>query len=230
MKILFLGEHAGASAEYVRDCLIQLGHDVSHINAGRAVPEIKEDYQVILISDYLAKDLGDPATREIIKQVENGTRLIMLGGWGSFNGRGGNYYQHPLSGLLPVILNSGDDRMNAAQGLVLFPDPGLKTELYLDWNEPPVICGYNQALPREKARVLIWMKPVQTDGSRITLKAPLPFLIKGLYGKGTAMACLTDLAPHWCGGLVDWGKRRLRLSHVEIGEMFLLFVQLLLEA
>jgi uncharacterized membrane protein len=182
------------------------------------------------VSDYPARDMNGTTAAAIRKQVENGARFLMIGGWASFNAKGNNYYKHPLSEILPVILSDRDDRLNVPQGLVLFPDPDLQSQIFLNWNEPPVICGYNQALPVDKAQVLVWMKAIQTDGTRISLKKPVPLVIKSRYGKGTVLACLTDLAPHWCGGLVDWGSKRLVLPHVEIGDMFLLFIQFLLEA
>jgi len=40
---------------------------------------------------------------------------------------------------------------------------------------------------------------------------------------------MTDLTPHWCGGLVDWGKNRKRLKSVEVGDMYGKFIRLLLE-
>jgi len=34
-------------------------------------------------------------------------------------------------------------------------------------------------------------------------------LVVGEFGRGRTAALATDVAPHWCGGLVDWGDRRL---------------------
>ncbi|MDD5066586.1 MAG: glutamine amidotransferase [bacterium] len=229
MKILFLGEKAEGSAEYVRDCLLELGHDVVHFGFDQKIPDFKDNYNAIIVSDYPSKEISSGQSKAIIKMVENGSRFIMIGGWGSFNGKGNSYYGHPLADCLPVILSPKDDRNNVPQGLVIFPDPDLHTDMPINWLEPPIVCGYNAAMPKDTAQVLVWMKPVQTDGSKIMLKKPVPLVIKNFFGKGVSIACLTDLAPHWCGGLVDWGSRRLGLAHVEIGDMFILFVQLLLE-
>jgi uncharacterized membrane protein len=32
-----------------------------------------------------------------------------------------------------------------------------------------------------------------------------PLLVVGTHGEGRTAALMTDLAPHWVGGLVDWG-------------------------
>src|SRR5437870_1083753 len=116
MKILYLGDNAGASAEYLKDVLSDLEHDVIHVDSQSVCPDITEIYHVIIVSDYPAKQLTEGATNQIRQQVEKGTRLIMLGGWDSFNGRGTNYVGHPLAGLLPVQLHAEDDRVNAPQG------------------------------------------------------------------------------------------------------------------
>ena len=99
----------------------------------------------------------------------------------------------------------------------------------MEWSFPPVICGFNQAEPKNNSEVLVWMNPIKTDGARITLGDRLPLVIKGEYGKGRTIACLTDLAPHWCGGLVDWGEKRLKLAAVEVGDKYTDFIKFLVE-
>ena len=40
-------------------------------------------------------------------------------------------------------------------------------------------------------------------------QAPLPALVLGHHGHGRTAAFLSDVAPHWVGGLVDWGPSRV---------------------
>jgi len=53
--------------------------------------------------------------------------------------------------------------------------------------------------------------------------------------KGLRTAALTtDLAPHWCGGWVDWGARRRALPvtaefGVEVGDLYVRFVRQLIQ-
>ena len=52
--------------------------------------------------------------------------------------------------------------------------------------------------------------------------------------KNRTAALATDLAPHWCGGLVDWGKRRLKLKvtgkiQIEVGDLYVEFVSSLIK-
>ncbi len=229
MKILFMGETAEGSAEYLRDCLLFYKHKVTHIQSNEKINSLIDLYDIIIISDYPAKNINNQISQEIVKQVNNGARFIMLGGWSSFNGLGNNYYAHPLSKILPVNLNKTDDRNNVPQGLILSPDKKLTRKINLDWSTPPIICGYNKTHPKKNSTVLVWIRPINSNGIVIKLSQPIPLLVKQKYGLGISIAFMTDVAPHWCGGLVDWGKKRIKLKHVEIGDMFLKFIKFLLE-
>lgn len=43
----------------------------------------------------------------------------------------------------------------------------------------------------------------------------VPILVLGAFGEGKTAAFASDVAPHWVGGLVDWGDRRV---HQELPE------------
>lgn len=229
MEILFIGETAEGSAEYLQDSLLFYKHNVTHIQSNEKIHSIKKQYDIIIISDYPAKYINNQISQKIIEQVKNGSRFIMLGGWSSFNGLGKNYYDHPLSKILPVHLKKDDDRNNVSQGLILLPDKKLNNKINLNWSKPPIICGYNKTQPKKNSSILVWMRPIHSNGNSISLSQPIPLLVKQKYGLGITLALMTDVAPHWCGGLVDWGKRRIKLKHVEIGDMFLKFIRFLLE-
>lgn len=47
------------------------------------------------------------------------------------------------------------------------------------------------------------------DALFVTLKETFPMLVVGQYGKGRVAAMATDVAPHWIGGFVDWGVKRI---------------------
>ncbi len=47
------------------------------------------------------------------------------------------------------------------------------------------------------------------DALFVTLKESFPMLVVGRYGKGKVAAMATDVAPHWVGGFVDWGVKRI---------------------
>lgn len=228
MHILYLGDNAGSSAEYLKDVLTELEHTFDHVDAKNKIALIEQSYDVVILSDYPAKQLSTDNVTQIRQLLEAGKRLIMLGGWDSFNGRGTNYANHPLAEFLPVNLQQEDDRVNAPQGLLLEKDLNLTSELPIDWQHPPVICGYNAVEVKPDARVLVWLRPIQYDGSEIILLEKQPLLIIEKCFQGISVSCVTDLAPHWCGGLVDWGSERRSLGHNEVGDMYIQFVQFLL--
>ena len=54
---------------------------------------------------------------------------------------------------------------------------------------------------------------------------PDPLLVTGVYGQGRVCAMATDAAPHWVGGLVDWGKSRVEAQAdgaeaIEVGNWY----------
>jgi len=59
-----------------------------------------------------------------------------------------------------------------------------------------------------------------------------PLLVVGQYGRGRVAALATDVAPHWVGGFVDWGDRRITQDvgggFVEIGNWYAGFFRNLL--
>ncbi|MDR2115158.1 MAG: glutamine amidotransferase [Planctomycetaceae bacterium] len=66
------------------------------------------------------------------------------------------------------------------------------------------------------------------DAMFLTLAETFPLLVVGQYGKGKTAALATDVAPHWVGGLVDWGKKRISQklengNSIEVGEDYAQF-------
>ena len=62
---------------------------------------------------------------------------------------------------------------------------------------------------------------------RFTRGEESPLLVVGQHGRGRVAALATDVAPHWVGGLVDWGDRRITQEvaggFVEIGNWYAQF-------
>ena len=60
-----------------------------------------------------------------------------------------------------------------------------------------------------------------------------PLLVVGQHGQGRTAAIATDVAPHWVGGLVDWGDDRVTgqgdgADDVEVGDLYAQFWRQLL--
>src|SRR5690606_1793338 len=68
--------------------------------------------KLIILSDYPAANLGADSQERLIEEVGGGCGLLMIGGWESFHGVGGDWDQSALASVLPVVMQSSDDRLN----------------------------------------------------------------------------------------------------------------------
>jgi uncharacterized membrane protein len=86
-----------------------------------------------------------------------------------------------------------------------------------------VVVGYNRVFAKSGATVLV-------DGFRLNVDTSLhanlehvetPMLCVWQRGAGRVAALAPDVMPHWAGGIVDWGDRRLRLpTGNEVGHLY----------
>ncbi|MBI4387488.1 MAG: hypothetical protein HY582_00390 [Candidatus Omnitrophica bacterium] len=159
--------------------------------------------------------------KQIEKRVSEGSAFLMIGGWSSYTGRDGNYKGSVIEKILPVTCLAKDDRRHLASGAafrVRVFHPILKG---LSLKPSPVIIGYNEVQPKKDSKVILELEESASRKRK-------PLLILGNYGAGKVAAWTTDVAPHWCGGLVDWGDRRLRISvargiQIEVGNHYVQF-------
>ena len=117
-KICYLGDdHLQGAAAYLAGILLHHGLAFDYVPSAESPPAdfASQPYAAYVISDYPASRLGDAAMAHMAARVEQGAGLVMLGGWESFHGRLGEYHQSPLAAVLPVTMQSCDDRRNFAQ-------------------------------------------------------------------------------------------------------------------
>lgn len=161
-----------------------------------------DQYDVIILSDVGADTLqitprvaaGETDVDRcavLADWVRDGGALGMVGGYMSFAGKGGQarYASTQLADVLPVVIASGDDRVETPTGATPTTEgiPGL--DVPRDW---PVILGYNRFTADDDASV--WAT-VNDD----------PFLVVGDAGQGSTFAYATDCAPHWAPTeFLDW--------------------------
>ena len=77
--------------------------------------EASEPRRLFVLSDYPAKHMPRDVQETIAAQVEAGAGLIMIGGWESFHGFGGDWDNTLIGGILPVEIDHTDDRINCDQ-------------------------------------------------------------------------------------------------------------------
>lgn len=232
-RVLYLGDHKGGSGRYLVGALKWAGIPAIHLDHAEKPPaslvQGKREWDVVILSDYSARRLGSAADRNLAQMVtEHGLGLIMVGGWESFTGKSGNYKGTAVSGVLPVKVSPTDDRRNLPSGMVLWPSAAHPLVDGLNFRRPPCVVGYNAVTPRANAHVLLHGIEIKVAGRgktpQVSGGSERPMLVAGEAGQGRTLAFCSDLAPHWCGGLVDWGRARVEVAGIEVGEIYLEFI------
>ena len=223
--------HAGLPFDYVpSDTPLQLSMD-------GAAPSL------YILSDYPARNLTDADFQRILLDVERGSGLLMIGGWESFHGAAGEYHRSPLAKMLPVHMQGSDDRVNAPHPCLVEKRTDHPILEGLPLTHPPCVGGYNRVQPKVEGDVLLCARHVAVDvrpcsdptgagrGDRFDREYTFdvgeraPLLVVGHHGRGRTAAFTSDVAPHWVGGLVDWGPERVRAEapgadEIEVGSLY----------
>ncbi|WP_205910387.1 glutamine amidotransferase [Rhizobium sp. FKL33] len=155
------------------------------------------DYDVVILSDIgadtfllhpdtlLRSQRRPSALKTIADYVASGGGLLMIGGFMSFSGFGGNacYHNTVLADVLPVRMLGHDDRVECPEGVnpsIAAAHP-VTADLPRDW---PHFLGYQRLIAKEGSEVLL------TVGAD-------PFLTLGQHGRGRTAAFASDCSPHW---------------------------------
>jgi uncharacterized membrane protein len=261
-KICYMGDDSlqGAAA-YLGGIMHHFGLAFDHIPSGQAPPAgfIETPYALYVVSDYHAATFGGAAMAHVAERVSQGVGLAMFGGWETFFGRLGEYHDSPLAEVLPVVMERSDDRRNSAQPCLINQKAAHPILEGLPWDQPPGIGGYNAITPKPGATTLLTSlrftvrrvergteevvgktSSIPRDSTPTTSSVPFcftpgeesPLLVVGRHGRGRVAALATDVAPHWVGGFVDWGDRRITQpvggGFVEIGNWYAQFFRNLL--
>lgn len=231
MRILFLGEGSlDGPARYLAAVLRYAGISFDHRPDGAKIPKAwrQPQYAAIVLSDYRYSSFT-PCARDWVEcAVTRGTGLLMIGGWASFTGLVGGYSGSSIEKMLPVRCLTKDDRANWASGSVVVRATKHAVSEGLNFKVPPVVCGYHRAETKPGTKTVLSLRDLSLNHEKPSLGKPHPLLVLGQYQEAKTAAFLTDCAPHWAGGLVDWGRRRVRVSvapdvRVEVGDQYLKF-------
>lgn len=218
-SILYCGDTSlDQAAGYLAGLMTSFGWQFDYVPSHVAVTrdQIESPRSLLILSDYPAQQF-DPALQEIVvRQVQQGLGLLMIGGWESYHGLGGNWDSAPLARSLPVLIADADDRINFDQPALLHP-ADWRSELWgLPWFlRPPTVGGMNRFQPRPGSEIWLSVTPFApqyesaTESIRWSSGSVLPALVTGAHGSGRTAAFASDVAPHWVGGFVDWGADRV---------------------
>jgi hypothetical protein len=236
VSVLYLGDTSlqGAAA-YLAGLIHHAGWSCDYRRSD--VPAEEELFDqarsLFVLSDYPAARLSPPLQQRLVLAVEAGAGLLMIGGWESYHGCGGDWDQTAVAAALPVEIGAGDDRVNCDQPALVrcvLDHPAVRG---LPWDaRPPCIGGFNRIRPKPAAQLILETQRFHAvrDGEdvRFELTGCDPLLVVGRCGRGRVAALATDVAPHWVGGLVDWGAGRVAAhapgaEAVEVGDLYARF-------
>jgi uncharacterized membrane protein len=202
--------------------------------------DITAAHRLFILSDYPSAMLDREAQQRILAAVRDGAGLVMIGGWESFCGLGGNWADTPIADALPVNISRQDDRINCPQPALIRPLGEHAITAHLPWSAPPCIGGFNAFTAKRDAQVLLEVQRYSVtvnDGQAppvFEVRHTHPLLAVATSGRGRTAALATDVAPHWVGGFVDWGAARITAcapggGEVEVGSDYARFFQQLLK-
>jgi len=229
-KVLYLGDTgAKQAAAYLSGVMHHAGIAFDYFPSDFKMTDdvLARDYAAIILSDYAADNFTDAQAKKIVERVRSGMGLLMLGGWESYKGTGGNYDQSPIADVLPVIVSDKDDRVNSfcpyyveivAEHDIL---DGLPFEA-----SPPAVGGFNRFEAKDNDEVAILLVSrrlfcaLLEEGYQFDLAEEVDPMLVVAEGDGGRVACFaSDVAPHWIGGMVDWGNERVRAQADGAGEV-----------
>lgn len=190
--------------------------------------------RALVLSDYPSRNFAPGQVEMVARRVEGGLGLLMIGGWESYTGVGGDYGKTALREVLPVGMLEEDDRVNCAQPCLMEMKCAHPVIQDLPFDQvTPSIGGYNRVTLKPEGREILVARRIRIsrNGSGFAfspLESADPLLVTRTFGKGRVTAFMSDVAPHWVGGLVDWGDRRVTArapgaGEVEVGNWYAQF-------
>lgn len=183
-------ESAGYQFEYMPS-------HVAHDHFPFSMDELKE-YSCVVLSDVGADTFLMPTETfsqsrkfpnrcQLLKDyVLQGGSLLMIGGYMTFNGIGGQgkWWATPVQDVLPVQLLTYDDRMEHCEGVVaeiVNPEHPVLNGIKAPW---PAVLGYNKCI-------------IKSESELVATVCGDPFIAFGTYGEGKTGIFSSDCSPHW---------------------------------
>ncbi len=238
MSILYLGDdNVSGAAAYLSGVMLYHGIPFEHIDSTDSPPAdwTQTRYDSYILSDYPAQNFRPGQLEQLQSAVADGAGLLMLGGWESYFGQKGEYHQTVLADVLPVTMQNRDDRRNLAQPVLVSKCHDHPILADLPWNRPPFIGGFNRFAAKPGSDVLLKALCYTVEitesaavSATFTVSEEHPLLVVGSFGQGRTAAFASDVAPHWIGGMVDWGTNRVaqeipNAGAIEVGENYARF-------
>ena len=241
--VLYLGDTAlSGAAAYLAGLMTAFGIGYDYVPGDRELSSEMASVRrkLFVLSDYPSARMPAAVQEIVLKQVhDHAAGLLMIGGWESFHGHGGDWDGTPIGNALPVEIAFEDDRINCDQPALVVAGEPHEITAELPWaTRPPTIGGFNRVIAKPGSATPLLVQRFQavyeSGRFQFTPDEQDPLLVIGAHGFGLTAALMTDLAPHWVGGLVDWGDaERVRARapgswQIEVGNLYSQFVANLL--
>jgi hypothetical protein len=233
--ILYLGDTTlTTAAAYLGGVMASAGLRFDYLPSHQACPpDAVAGRSLYILSDYPAKQLPTPIQERIVHAVELGAGLLMIGGWESYHGLGGDWDGTPISQALPVEISSIDDRLNCDHPVLIRRLGDHEVTRDLPWEtRPPIIGGLNKVVAKPIAQTLLEASHLSASfgpgGLTVREASRDPLLVVGSHWAGRTACLMTDAAPHWVGPFVDWGPHRVTArapaaEAIEVGNLYAQF-------
>ncbi len=233
-SVLYLGDTAlkGAGA-YLAGVMSFYEIDFKYLASNEKFSEslLNKNWAAVIISDYPANNFSGGQLESLAQRVREGMGLLMIGGWESFTGANREYTDTALKDILPVVMAREDDRVNCFGPCLIEKTNNHPIVNSLPFDKAvPGIGGFNRVTAKSDAAVILCARMFKACRQSETFgfvpaSEAQPLLVIGSYGKGRVMAFATDVAPHWVGGLVDWGCSRVNAqapgaNPIEVGNWY----------
>ena len=117
-SVLYLGDTAlEGAASYLAGVMhaANIGFDYLPSDEKFSSSLLTTGCRAVIISDYPARNFSRDQLNSLAGRIAEGLGLLMLGGWESFTGSGGDYNNTVLKDILPVVMQPRDDRVNCPQ-------------------------------------------------------------------------------------------------------------------
>lgn len=234
-RILYAGDTSLATAAaYLAGIMTHYKRQFDYVASDRPIADalLAKEHGLYIISDYPVNNWTDKDFKKVVADVEQGAGLIMLGGWESYCGLGGNYYNTPVGNILPVRISPCDDRVNSPVPCLIEICRKHPIIAGLPFDRPPAVGGYNRVSLKPDSQEILSLRPISIianeGGYDFSVGTADPLLVVGRCGLGRVACLTTDVAPHWVGTLVDWGPKRVNAQApgaeaVEIGSDYAKF-------
>jgi hypothetical protein len=241
-SILYCGDTSlTTAAQYLAGLMTSWGWNYRYVPSHQPLEDTDlNEVGLLILSDYPASRVTRALHERLLEVVAQGAGLLMIGGWESFHGLGGDWDQTPIATALPIVMQSTDDRVNCDRPAMVRPTASHPAVEGLPWLErPTMIGGFNRFEPKPDAKVLLQVDRLRPSFHKglwtVEVVETHPLLVVGRHGEGVVGAFATDVAPHWVGGLVDWGEGRVsaqapNADAIEVGDLYARFFKQLLSS